>query len=489
MMRKYVKIMVLALLMVGLVSGSAFAAATLNAGNSSAASELISPTVDYVVPSIPNAYQPNGSVAGSSVLRVSLTNGLFATGTLDICLGAVSQGTGAVAASGLYADITVGAGTPLGAGVGPYTLSATAGCAGAPAAGLVGVSLPAGSLAGTIMTMTVDNKNLPGDTNVYATAPVLTVKDQFSLEFTPVTSVITFASGMKLLSTGGLAAVTTSKFNFDILSDETIVNKVPTSNAATTCVPDAAGTGTFKFTATPGAGYNFSGIAAATGFAYQINNAGGAVIDVAITTAKAAATGNVIPGGVGLIICGSSATAATKLAAGHNQFVLVVDGATVLTPRTYTIGAATVTGAPMLAAARNLMATATGWSWVIDSSQYYVPLVGSSAAAGRETYIKLQSKNVAAGANGVSIAILANDGTTVATWTGTITAGTPLTITGAQLVAAATAAGKVVDGAAGFAAIVTVNAPEADVFAYANMVDAAGAKRIPMKTVAGTISE
>jgi hypothetical protein len=57
------------------------------------------------------------------------------------------------------------------------------------------------------------------------------------------------------------------------------------------------------------------------------------------------------------------------------------------------------------------------------------------------------------------------------------------------LVAAAATAGKTVSGSAGFAVIVTVNAPETDVFAYANMIDASGAKRIPVKTVNGVISE
>jgi len=123
-----------------------------------------------------------------------------------------------------------------------------------------------------------------------------------------------------------------------------------------------------------------------------------------------------------------------------------------------------------------------------DATQYYIPLVGSNLPA-RETYIKVQSKNTLASANGVNVQILCKDGSLIVYSAGTVSPGVPLTITGSQLVAAAAAAGKSVDGVAGFAAIVTVNAPEADVFAYANMIDSSGAKRIPAKTFKGYIVE
>jgi hypothetical protein len=173
----------------------------------------------------------------------------------------------------------------------------------------------------------------------------------------------------------------------------------------------------------------------------------------------------------------------------NHALTFVVDGTTPLSERTFKLTTLLdLTGADKLD--RTLLSAISYFRLEVVSAQYYIPLVGSVPASGRETYIKLQSKNTATGANGVSVAILADDGSITATYNpGTIAAGVPMTITGAELVAAATAAGKTVDGLAGFAVIVTVNAPEADVFAYANMIDAAGAKRIPVKTVGGAIVE
>jgi hypothetical protein len=126
----------------------------------------------------------------------------------------------------------------------------------------------------------------------------------------------------------------------------------------------------------------------------------------------------------------------------------------------------------------------------LDAAQLYIPLIKVNPAAGEETYIKLQSKSTIGGTNGVLVQILASDGSLVPYNAGTITPGIPLTITGSQLVSAVTSAGKTVDGAKGFAVIVTVNAPEGDVFAYANTCsNTAGCKRIPVKTVDGKIVE
>ena len=128
--------------------------------------------------------------------------------------------------------------------------------------------------------------------------------------------------------------------------------------------------------------------------------------------------------------------------------------------------------------------------WQLNATQYYVPLIKSDSANGIKTFIKIQSKSTVAGSNGVNVQILASDGTMV-TYTPSIsiTSGTPYVITGTDLVNAAAAAGHPVSGVNGFAAIITVNAPESDVFTYANIMDPAGAKRVPVKTVGGTIVE
>jgi hypothetical protein len=477
-MKKYFKIAVLTFLAVGLMSGSAFAAASLNAGNTTIASELV-PAAGIAVPApgVNNAYEPNGSVAASSQIKISLANGTFGAGFIDLCdNGGTAYLAAPVATVAGATSVTVTTNLALSSGV-VYNFQPAA-CAAGPHP-LTNINIAAGAAGGSVVTMTVDNALNPGDTNIFATATVITLVDQFSIVFTPVTSTITFASGMKLLN-----GVPTSTVNFNILSNESIGTKVNTGLASNAvCGAMAAGAGkALAYTVTPGTGFNFSGIAATTGFGYTIAGAGFTVLDSAIATADPSASGNAET--ATFRVCGTGTTAVTRAdPANLNQLILTVDGVTVLTPRTYNIKIDTVTGAIFAASPRTLVPTTLGWNWVIDSSQYYIPLVGSST--GRETYIKLQSKNLVANANGVSVAILAKDGTTVATYTTTITPGTPTTITGAQLVAAATAAGKTVDGAAGFAVIVTVNAPENDVFAYANMIDAAGAKRVPVKTVGG----
>jgi hypothetical protein len=67
-----------------------------------------------------------------------------------------------------------------------------------------------------------------------------------------------------------------------------------------------------------------------------------------------------------------------------------------------------------------------------------------------------------------------------------MTSGAVYTVTGSQLIAAATAAGQAVSGATstgstGFAAVITINTPASDIFAYANVCDAAGCRNLPVE--------
>jgi len=487
MMRKYVKIMVLALLMVGLVSGSAFAAASLNAGNTTVSAETI-PVAGASIPAVNTAYQPAGAVGATSQLKISLTNGTFDAATsVTICdtLG-VDYGTGVVAAAPANTSVTITTIAPLSSGTAYNLQPVIAGACAVPISALTNVNIAAGAVGGAAVSMTVDNALVPGDTNIYATGVVTTLVDQLSaVVITPAADVIDFAAvpTMTAFKTG----LTTSTANIVILSNETLGTPLVTGLASNVvCGPWGGGVDSLKFTVTPGTGTAMgSGFIAGTAFT---GGAAAAVIDGTIAATDANASGNLVLTAAPELLCGTGTSAAAKLAAA-TPMILTVNGTTALTARSYKLAVDTVLGPTILAAARNILAATTAWTWSLDATQYYIPLIGSNATGGRETYIKLQSKSSVVGSNGVSIAILANDGTIVATWSGTITAGTPLTVTGAELVAAATAAGKVVDGAAGFAVIVTVNATEADVFAYANMIDAAGAKRLPVKTVAGTIVE
>jgi len=494
MMRKYVKIMVLALLTVGLVSGSAFAAASLNGGNVTVASEMVSATVATALPGTAanTAYQPGGAVAVTSQIKVSLTGGSFdtkAANLYNICQAAgTAMGTTPAVAGGAT-SFTVTLTSPLASGT-VYTIQSD-GCVGFPVALGTAVRIDAGTLAGGTVVITADNALNPGDPNIYATTTLATINDQFSATLVSAAAdLIDFGAvpSMTKFKAGGSGTATTSVAKLAILSNETLGTKIGTNHAGvnTTCAAFPATTEAISLTATPASGTMGTGFAAANPY---LANAF-AVRAGAITSTETSVTANpTLTANLVASTCGAATPAATitGLAANYITQTLTVSGTTALTARSYKLAVGTRAGTgAILAASRTLLAATTAWTWGLDASQYYIPLIGNNAAAGRETYIKLQSKSTLAGSNGVSVAILASDGTITATYApGTITAGVPMTITGAQLIAAATAAGKTVDGSAGFAVIVTVNAPENDVFAYANMLDATGAKRIPVKTVNG----
>ena len=81
-------------------SASSWAAASLNAGNTTLAAEKISATTDYPAAAVNTAYQSAGPVAASTVLKISLTNGKFAfPSDVDICKGTTLMGSGTIAAA------------------------------------------------------------------------------------------------------------------------------------------------------------------------------------------------------------------------------------------------------------------------------------------------------------------------------------------------------------------------------------------------------
>jgi hypothetical protein len=493
---RYLKILFLSLAIIGLMSGSAFAAASLNAGNTTIASELV-PAGGLAVAAVNNAYQPNGAVAPTTQIRLSLANGTFSAVAITLCDTAGTSYSAATIPTLGATGVTIVSTVFMASGT-VYNFQPSP-CIAGPSP-LTQIRIGAGALGGSVVTMTVDNALVPGDTNLYATAPIITLVDQLSVQLiTPAVDIIDFGAipVMSKFRAGGSGGPTTSVARLVVLSNETIAQKIATGHAGvnTTCGAWLATTEALSFTATPG-----SGTAMGTGFhattAFQATGTLAVTLKAAIASTDASATGNAAlqpaAGNLAANSCGTGATAATiaLVPANTSNATLTVNGTTVLTPRSYRLAVGTTTSGAIVAAARTILAATTAWTWNMDASQYYIPLVASDAGTFRETYIKLQSKNLTAGSNGVSVAILANDGTTTATWTGAISAGTPLTITGAQLVAAATTALKVVNALAGFAVIVTVNAPEADVFVYANMIDGVGgAKRIPVKTVLGVISE
>jgi hypothetical protein len=163
-----------------------------------------------------------------------------------------------------------------------------------------------------------------------------------------------------------------------------------------------------------------------------------------------------------------------------------VTGTDVLAERSFKVDAL-LDFAPSSIADQTLLTNADLGKWEYKGMTIYVPLIGVNPATGRETYIKLQSKDTSPAGNKVRAIILASDGSLVTADLGQITAGQPLTITGSDLAARVQAAGKTVGDS--FAAVLIVTTAEENLFGYANIVDSSGAKRVPLKVRTGNIVE
>jgi len=486
-MIRHLKILLLSMVVIGLMSGSAFAAASLNAGNTTLAAERISPTVDYLPAAVNTGYQPGGVVAASSILRVSISGATFKMSqAFDICqnVGATgtSMGAGTTAATGTpsYVDITISAGNTLASGTAYWIQDDACAGLGTPlgSAGSGSIIIPGGTLADTVVSLTVDNKLTPGDPNVYATATAITVVNQFTATLSKVTSKLDFATSMKtfVASAAGTAlpytpTTTQSQAAIVITSNQAVNDLVTVGAGGGACARvlaagdavkfkitgDLTGISSIKYgtvpeiyTVTPANRTNGYATASVTGDKLLI-----CYSTDATTTAKKA-----------LELTATGSTGTSSIVAGIRTAQITITGDS--------------TGNIPVVYSRDLVAAGTASHDIqLDATQYYIPLV--KVGTGTETYIKVQSKATATGSNGVSVAILAGDGSSVTYSAGTITSGTPLTITGTQLQTAVTAAGKTVGDS--FAAIVTVNSPNADVFGYANTCDTTGCKRIPVKTV------
>jgi len=123
--------------------------------------------------------------------------------------------------------------------------------------------------------------------------------------------------------------------------------------------------------------------------------------------------------------------------------------------------------------------------WQREGTTLHIPFVKSNLPL-FETYIKLQTKSSIPNPP-VLAAVLCGDGSVQTGTLGPIVAGTPLLITGTELMAVCTGNGRTVDGANAFAATLTVNAKEVDMFGYANTCyqGDVGCRRIPVKTQRG----
>ena len=170
------------------------------------------------------------------------------------------------------------------------------------------------------------------------------------------------------------------------------------------------------------------------------------------------------------------------------SFTIYVDvtGTDVLSERKFTVDALldfTATNA----ADQTLLTNEPFGEWTYRGTTIYVPLIGVNPTTGRETYIKLQSKDRNPNANKVKAIILVDDGSTVTVDLGQIKAGEPFLIKGSDLAREVQNRGKKVGDS--FAAILVVTTDEANLFGYANIIDPSGAKRVPLKVRNGQIIE
>jgi hypothetical protein len=336
--------------------------------------------------------------------------------------------------------------------------------------------------------MNIDSVTAPGDPNVVASATVLTVVKQFTATLSAVTSKLDFNDNLETFVATPLIPLPTTLTNtqsqaaLTIFSNEAIsaIDKVVVIAGAGPCLRTLAAGDSFKIIISG----DLAGISrviydggAPTLITAADRTAGKVTVTVAGTAARICLSGGVTPD---IVVPPQVPPQLLELTA------LDIPPASI-NPGTRTAQVTLTGGGNVVAAFTEDLVTAGTASHIIelDATVLYAPLVGSDTANGRETFIKIQTKLNA----GVTVKILASDGTYVNYSAGTVVAGTPLTITGSDLKAAVTAAGKAVDGVKGFAAIVYVNAAEANVFAYANIIDPNGAKRVPLKTVGGTIVE
>jgi hypothetical protein len=479
---KSILLIVAALMM---MAGTA-AAATLSAGNITLAAELIpasgTPLTLSGAKGVFVSYS-GGALATNAQIKVSLTTGnTFSDANLYLCNGATAVAASVAAAGQNSVVFSIDA--PGVTGPSSLTLQ-NAACDATPPA--IGITIANGTLAGSQIVMAFDNNQVPGDSNIFASGVAVTVKQQFSAKLhTPITSVI---DPLDFTRFSNSTTSTTSAVSFMTYSDETIQNKIDTGLLGnnTNCVQWAGKAGTaFYVTITPGTGNDFSALAPTQ--ALMLTQVGSQTVQTTIGSSDATANGPYVMSTGPQYICGAGASPAS------NEMQILtfkVDGTTVLTPRTYSLAISTLgngQNGDIVAAPVKILNDTTAWTWQFGSNVavYKVQLIRANSPS-IETYIKLQADSSIQPVGGnnfqVVVSILADDGSLMATYLpGAITPGTPMLITGSQLVAAATAAGKTVNGNAGFAGMITILAPLQSTYVYANILEAgaSGSKRVPV---------
>ncbi|GAM08221.1 hypothetical protein OR1_00492 [Geobacter sp. OR-1] len=505
-------ITLLAVAAFAVMGGTAFAALpNLDAGNTTMATELVHPTDDTAAPAAYIAYQVNGAVAPTTVLKLTLTNGTFAN-PMNICFlnGAVpTKATinSALNAAGTVNTLEIDPAT-TGLGVGTIYYIQDDNCVAVPAAN-ASINVAGGTTAGSV-SMEVNSVTIPDDAKIKASATVVTLKNQFSAQLVNAESIIDFGSLRTTLKADTCTAgeppctdvagtVSSSRAKLLLFSDETINSRVaaavaPDANCAGTYL--AANEVTVKVTG------DLTGIDAIT-YGDLFTNNGPVTTAVGAADVTAGFKTLTIPLNNVDVCLGSASPAAGK----KTDLTLAVDtaagspAAPTLVAGNRTVEVKLVGGSALVAGAcpagevcvgsRVLLAAGSlSHKWVFDGTQYYAPFVKfrTDDNGTTQTYFKVLSKNTTTGANGVTATVVCDDGTTSDVILADLEAGKTSTFTAGQIMAGLPGT-CTVDGARGTGIILTVNAPEEDVFAYATITDVNGHKRLPLKAVNGQIVE
>jgi hypothetical protein len=441
--------------------------AKLNAGNTVIAEEYLG-SIGGVTTALTNAYQIFQPIAAGNRIQLTISNAKFSLGnatTITLCKG--STAVTETSTVSINTDKTVAilkVNRPIGNGEVYYFVrgNSTA-CDPTKVSNYIQYSLT-GLKAGDSVVLTVTGLDYAAGI-ADAQATVARIKKQFSAEVKATSAKIdlttfkTFVSDMT-----GLVSSDTIKARFKIISDETIpsTNRVPVTNGTNICDGQLPQNWVADFTL-KGKLQEYSKIGISTP-TQDIKD-------------KDRNNGQVTIAGFDLnansIVCKTNTANPA-----YSYIALKVDGQTPIQEDTKKLSIKLKKGSY----SSDLITDATAFIITLNATTLYVPLVAVSSDGKRETYIKLQMSNNTLKSTNVTFFILADDGSIVATYNKTLTAGKPLVVTGSELKNAAIAAGKTISGDSFAVKIIVVNRPE-EIYAYANIVDPSGAKRVPVKVL------
>jgi hypothetical protein len=174
--------------------------------------------------------------------------------------------------------------------------------------------------------------------------------------------------------------------------------------------------------------------------------------------------------GVGQWTVSSTFAAHDLVTPGSNDITITVDGTTIINTASYSV-TLLIDPAEAGVANQTSLSSATAFVWTVNGWQATVPYHWAAATQAEDTFIKIFNNSTTTG--NVSADVTPDGGGTVTISLGSIPAGT-IGIFWANAIA--TAAGVTIPGS--FAAVYTVNAPQANVTAMAVQKRSGGSERV-----------